>query len=59
MQFAAPKTADAQAATTVLRTRDFLVRQRRQMVNSLRGHLAEYGRMVRQGAENARPGRST
>jgi transposase len=53
MRFVAPKTAEAQAATTVFRTRDLLVRQRTQMINALRGHLAEYGLVVRKGAENA------
>jgi transposase len=52
MRFVAPKTAEAQAATTVFRTRDLLVRQRTQMINALRGHLAEYGLVVRKGAEN-------
>jgi transposase len=28
-------------------------RQRTQLINALRGHLAEYGMVVRQGAENA------
>src|SRR6202030_2661064 len=53
MRFVAPKTAEAQAATTVFRARDLLVRQRTQMINALRGHLAEYGLVVRKGAENA------
>jgi transposase len=53
MRFAMPKTAEAQAAATVFRTRDLLVRQRTQMINALRGHLAEFGMVVPKGAENA------
>jgi len=53
MRFVTPKTAEAQAAGTVFRARDLLVRQRTQLINALRGHLAEYGMVVRQGAENA------
>jgi len=52
MRFVTPKSAEAQAATTVFRARDLLVRQRTQMINALRGHLAEYGMVVRKGAEN-------
>jgi transposase len=33
----------------VFRTRDLLVRQRTQLINALRGHLAEFGFVVRQG----------
>lgn len=53
MRFVIPKSAEAQASTTVFRTRDLLVRQRTQMINALRGHLTEYGMTVRKGAENA------
>jgi transposase len=52
MRFVTPKSAEAQAAGTVFRARDLLVRQRTQLINALRGHLAEYGMVVRQGAEN-------
>jgi len=52
MRFVTPKSAEAQAATTVFRARDLLVRQRTQMINALRGHLAEYGMVVLKGAEN-------
>jgi transposase len=54
MRFVTPKSAETQAAATVFRARDLLVRQRTQLINALRGHLAEYGMVVRQGAENAR-----
>jgi transposase len=50
MRFVAPKSAEAQAAAMVFRARDLLVRQRTQLINALRGHLAEFGYIVRQGA---------
>jgi transposase len=53
MRFVRPKTAEAQASATVFRTRDLLVRQRTQMINALRGHLAEFGMVVRKGAGHA------
>jgi transposase len=37
------KSATQQAAAVVFRTRDLLVGQRTQLINALRGHLAEYG----------------
>ena len=43
MRFVAVKTEVQQAAAMAYRTRDLLVRQRSQIVNALRGHLAEYG----------------
>jgi transposase len=49
MRFVAVKSAEAQAASVVFRTRDLLVRQRTQTINALRGHLAEFGVVVRQG----------
>lgn len=49
MRFVQPKSAEAQAAAVVFRTRDLLVRQRTQLINALRGHLAEFGFVVRQG----------
>ena len=52
MRFVAPKSADAQGSAVVFRTRDLLVRQRTQLINALRGHLAEFGFIVRQGAGN-------
>ena len=50
MRFVEPKSAEAQGAAVVFRTRDLLVRQRTQLINALRGHLAEFGFVVRQGA---------
>jgi transposase len=49
MRFVAPKSAQAQAAALVFRARDLLVRQRTQVINALRGHLAEFGLIVAQG----------
>jgi transposase len=49
MRFVLPKSAEAQAAAMVFRTRDLLVRQRTQLINALRGHLAEFGFVVPQG----------
>jgi transposase len=50
MRFVTPKSAEAQGAAVVFRTRDLLVRQRTQLINALRGHLMEFGFIVRQGA---------
>jgi transposase len=41
MRFVTPKTAEAQGAAVIFRTRDLLVRQRTQLSNALRGHLAD------------------
>jgi len=49
MRFVATKTAEAQAAAVIFRTRDLLVRQRTQLINALRGHLAEFGYIARKG----------
>jgi len=49
MRFVAPKSAEVQAAGVVFRTRDLLVRQRTQLINALRGHLAEFGHIARKG----------
>jgi transposase len=43
MRFVAVKGELAQASSLVFRTRDLFVRQRTQLINALRGHLAEYG----------------
>jgi transposase len=48
MRFVQGKSAQAQASV-VFRTRDLLVRQRTQLINALRGHLTEFGYIVRQG----------
>ena len=43
MRFVALKTGEQQARSVIFRTRDLLMRQRTQLVNALRGHLAEHG----------------
>lgn len=43
MRYVAVKSEEQQAAGLVFRTRDLMVRQRTQLVNAIRGHLAEYG----------------
>lgn len=48
------KSEETQAAASVFRVRELLIRQRTQSINALRGHLAEYGHVVPQGATNAR-----
>ena len=50
MRFVAVKSKATQASGLVFRTRDILVRQRTQITNAVRGHLAEYGLVVPQGA---------
>src|ERR1044072_2579062 len=49
MRFVAVKTEEQQARSMTFRTRDLLVRQRTQLVNALRGHLAEHGVVAAQG----------
>lgn len=49
MRFVAVKSEDKQASAVIFRTRDVLVGQRTQLVNSIRGHLAEYGLIAPQG----------
>jgi transposase len=43
MRFVTVKSEEQQAAGLVFRTRDLVVRQRTQLINAIRGHLAEYG----------------
>jgi transposase len=52
MRFVQPKTAEDQGAAAIFRARDLLVRQRTQLINALRGHLVEFGFVVRKGANN-------
>lgn len=54
MRFVTPKTAEAQGAAIIFRTRDLLVRQRTQLSNALRGHLAEFGYVVPKGPGHVR-----
>jgi transposase len=49
MRFVMPKSEQTQAAALVFRARDLLVKQRTQIINALRGHLAEFGLVVAKG----------
>src|SRR6516165_10832734 len=49
MRFVQIKSETAQAAAVVFRARDLLVRQRTQIINALRGHLAEFGIVAAKG----------
>ena len=49
MRFVTVKSEEAQARTMLFRTRELLVDQRTQLINALRGHLAEYGLVAPQG----------
>lgn len=53
MRFVAVKTAEQQAALSIHRTRDLLVKQRTQLVNMIRGLLAEFGVDIPRGLERA------
>ncbi len=50
MRFVPVKSEELQASALVFRARDLLVRQRTQVINALRGHLTEYGKVVAKGA---------
>lgn len=52
MRFVAVKTEKQQAGSMIFRTRDLFVRQRTQLINALRGHLAEHGVIAPQGVAN-------
>ena len=53
MRFVAIKSAKQQAALSMHRTRDLLVKQRTQLVNMIRGLLAEFGVDIPRGLERA------
>ncbi len=53
MRFVPVKSEETQGAAMVFRVREMLIRQRTQAINALRGHLAEFGQVVPQGAANA------
>lgn len=52
MRFVQPKSEQQQARAMVFRTRDLLVRQRTQLINAVRAHLAEHGVITAQGITN-------
>lgn len=49
MRFVAVKSQEKQASATVFKVRDLLVRQKTQIINALRGLMAEFGITVPQG----------
>jgi len=49
MRFVVPKSEEVQAAAFVFRARDLLVKQRPQITNALRRHLAEFSIVVANG----------
>jgi transposase len=49
MRFVPIKSEEQQAVLVMHRSRDLLVRQRTQLINALRGHLAEFGLIEAQG----------
>lgn len=51
MRFVAVKSAEQQAALMLHRSRDLLVRQRTQLINALRAHLAEIGLVAATGVD--------
>ena len=51
MRFVPVKTAEQQAVLMLHRTRDLLVRQRTQLINAMRAHLAELGLVAAQGRD--------
>ena len=51
MRFVPVKTAESQAAIMLHRSRDLLVRQRTQLINALRAHLAEVGLVAAAGVD--------
>jgi transposase len=49
MRFVPVKSAEQQAALTMLRTRDLVVKQRTMLINAIRGHAAEFGLVAAKG----------
>lgn len=52
MRFVEAKTLEQQGLGIIFRLWDLLVRQRTQVINALRGHLAEFGVVAAKGREN-------
>src|SRR3712207_724520 len=52
MRLVAVKSEAKQASAVIFRTRDLLVRQRTQIINAVRGHLAEFGFIAPQGVSH-------
>jgi len=54
MRFVPVKSAEQQSALMLHRTRDLLIRQRTQLINAIRAHLAELGLVAAKGREGVR-----
>ena len=54
MRFVPVKTIEQQAALMLHRSRDLLIRQRTQLINALRAHLAELGMVAARGKEGVK-----
>ena len=54
MRFVPIKSEEQQAVLIMHRARDLLVRQRTQLINAMRGHLAEFGLIEAQGPSHVR-----
>ena len=52
LHFVAVKSTEHQARAVAFRTHQCFVRQRTQLINALRGHLAEFGLVIAQGPAN-------
>jgi len=50
MRFVAVKSEEQQAGAMLFRARDLLVRQRTQLINAVRGHMAEFGWIAPKGS---------
>ena len=55
MRFVPVKSIEQQGLLMLHRTRELLVSQRTGLINALRGHLAEFGVVAAQGAQNIAP----
>ncbi len=53
MRFVPVKSAERQSVLVLHRSRELLVRQRTMLINAIRGHCAEFGMIVPQGARRA------
>lgn len=53
MRFVPVKSAEQQGVLVLHRSRELLVRQRTMLINAIRGHCAEFGIIVAQGARRA------
>ncbi|BAI73371.1 transposase [Azospirillum sp. B510] len=54
LRFVAVKSAEHQARAVTFRTHQCFVKQRTQLINALRGHLAEFGVIAPGGATNVK-----